>query len=276
MKVRVLVLCALFSGVAYAEGFTPGDVSVFNDRLQEMINTTGWNFKTAINTRTVVDDWRNNQAGARLAYDSPRVYYGRVDKVLTDNMGVYLVIDQGTSYAVTMILDRFQPWPWKQVGYKIEIAGMQSSLQFAAHVKAGSTMYFQCRRVEFGLGVYANNCLAFPQLAAMIGAEPKAPKAADMSGDFEQLIKMQAAEGWARPASARKDMSVRLQISIRDDGKITSVVVSKTSGDQAYDQSAVNAVENIGTLPELQDLSSDARARYASFSMDFTTSDLTL
>lgn len=276
MKVKILVLCALFSGVACAEGFTPGDVSVFNDRLQEMINTTGWNFKNAINTRAVVDDWRNNQAAARLAYGSPHVYYGRVDKVLTDSMGVYLVVDQGTSYAATIILDRFQPWPWKQVGHKIEIAGMQNSLQFAAHVKAGSTMYFQCRRVEFGLGVYANNCLAFPQLAAMIGAEPKIPKVGDMPGDFEQLIKIQAAEGWVRPASARKDMSVRLQISIRDDGKITSVAVSRTSGDQAYDRSAINAVENIGMLPELQDLNSDARARYASFSMDFTTSDLTL
>ncbi|MDF9892197.1 UNVERIFIED_ORG: colicin import membrane protein [Pseudomonas vranovensis] len=75
-----------------------------------------------------------------------------------------------------------------------------------------------------------------------------------VAGDFDDLIRARAAEGWARPPSARKNMTVVLQIGMLPDGTITSVSVARSSGDGPFDSSAVAAVKNIGRLTEMQGL----------------------
>lgn len=73
-------------------------------------------------------------------------------------------------------------------------------------------------------------------------------KGDEVAGSFDDLIRSRAAEGWARPPSARKGMTVVLQIAMLPDGTISSVTVSKSSGDGPFDSSAVAAVKNIGRL----------------------------
>jgi colicin import membrane protein len=90
------------------------------------------------------------------------------------------------------------------------------------------------------------------------------------------LIRSRAAEGWARPPSARKGMTVVLQIGMLPDGTVTSVTVAKSSGDGPFDSSAVAAVKNIGRLTEMQGLKPSDFAPYRSFKMTFTPEDLAL
>lgn len=97
-----------------------------------------------------------------------------------------------------------------------------------------------------------------------------------VAGDFDDLIRLRAAEGWARPPSARKGMTVVLQINMLPDGTITSVSVARSSGDGPYDSSAVAAVKNIGRLTEMQGMKPSDFNQYRSFKMTFTPEDLAL
>lgn len=101
-------------------------------------------------------------------------------------------------------------------------------------------------------------------------------KGDEVAGSFDDLIRSRAAEGWARPPSARKGMTVVLQIAMLPDGTVTSVTVSKSSGDGPFDSSAVAAVKNIGRLTEMQGLKPSDFAPYRSFKMTFTPEDLAL
>lgn len=96
------------------------------------------------------------------------------------------------------------------------------------------------------------------------------------AGDFDDLIRSRAAEGWARPPSARKGMRVVLQIKMLPDGTITSVSVLNSSGDGPFDASTVAAVKNIGRLTEMQGMSPADFNAYRSFKMTFTPEDLAL
>jgi len=97
-----------------------------------------------------------------------------------------------------------------------------------------------------------------------------------VAGDFDDLIRARAAEGWARPPSARKNMTVVLQIGMLPDGTVTSVTVARSSGDGPFDSSAVAAVKNIGRLTEMQGLKPSEFNPYRSFKMTFTPEDLAL
>ena len=97
-----------------------------------------------------------------------------------------------------------------------------------------------------------------------------------VAGDFDDLIRLRAAEGWTRPPSARNNMTVQLQVNMLPDGTITNVSVSRSSGDVPFDNSAVAAVKNIGRLTEMQGLSPQEFQPYRSFKMTFTPEDLAL
>ncbi|MBK3868016.1 cell envelope integrity protein TolA [Pseudomonas stutzeri] len=97
-----------------------------------------------------------------------------------------------------------------------------------------------------------------------------------VSGNFDDLIRLRAAEGWTRPPSARNNMTVQLQVNMLPDGTITNVGVSRSSGDVPFDNSAVAAVKNIGRLTEMQGLSPQEFQPYRSFKMTFTPEDLAL
>ena len=97
-----------------------------------------------------------------------------------------------------------------------------------------------------------------------------------VSGNFDDLIRLRAAEGWSRSPGARNGMTVVVQIAMLPDGTITSVTVASSSGNGPFDSSAVAAVKNIGRLTEMQGLSPQDFKPYRSFKMTFTPEDLAL
>ncbi|MNY01660.1 hypothetical protein D3C86_1342010 [compost metagenome] len=275
MRLPLIVLLSSISSMASAAELDSGAWSQFNTRMHEMLDTTGWRFGGAMDTKQITQEWQSNQARAQIKFSKPGIYHGRISKVVVDSRGTYFIIDQGKSTAVTVLLDNYQVWPWK-VGSKPEIGGIQSAIEFASNFDANQEFYFQCRRVEFGLGIYLTNCLAFPPVVAISKSSPEFINEIDPSVVFDDLIRARASESWARPPSTRKNMSVTLQIGMAADGTIISADVAKSSGDAQYDRSVVATIKNIGRLSEAQRMTPSEVAKYRSFKMSFTPDDLAL
>lgn len=276
MKLPLIVLLSSITSMTCASEVDQGAWDQFNNRMHEMLDTTGWRFDQAMDTKKITKEWQSNQARAQIKFSRPGIYHGQISKIVMDNQGAYFIIDQGKNTAVSVLLSGYQAWPWKTSGGKPEIGGIQQFTEFASNFDAGQELFFQCQRVEFGLGVYLRNCLVFPPAVATSKFIPELINEVDISSIFDELIKARAAEAWSKPPSARRNMEVELQISMIPDGTVTSVSVAKSSGDTPYDQSAVAAVKNIGQLTEMQEMKPSEINRYRLFTMKFTPDDLAL
>ena len=97
-----------------------------------------------------------------------------------------------------------------------------------------------------------------------------------VAGNFDDLIRKEVSGRWSRPPSARNGMSVTVQVNMLPGGIISNASVLRSSGDAAFDSSAVTAVRNVGQIPEMQGISPADFAPYRSFKMTFTPEDLDL
>ena len=75
-----------------------------------------------------------------------------------------------------------------------------------------------------------------------------------VAGSLDDLIVRLVSERWVRPPSARNGMAVTVLIEMLPDGTITNASVTRSSGDPAFDASAVAAVRNVGRVREMQQL----------------------
>lgn len=76
----------------------------------------------------------------------------------------------------------------------------------------------------------------------------------EVAGSLDDLIVKLVSDNWSRPPSARNGMSVEVLIEMLPDGTITNASVARSSGDSAFDGSAVSAVRKVGRIPEMQQL----------------------
>ncbi len=119
-------------------------------------------------------------------------------------------------------------------------------------------------------------------LAELLGSDVQRKQApgdrqgAQTTAGYDDLIRRYVSESWSRPPSARNGMSVTVQINMLPDGTITNASVVKSSGDRAFDNSAVSAVRNVGRITEMQGLTTTDFNPYRSFKMTFTPEDLDL
>ena len=98
-----------------------------------------------------------------------------------------------------------------------------------------------------------------------------------VAGNLDDLIISLVSQQWRRPPSARNGMSVEVQIQMLPDGTITNASVTRSSGDAAFDNSAVAAVRNVGRIPEMQQLDRATFDRmYRQRRMIFKPEDLSL
>ena len=63
---------------------------------------------------------------------------------------------------------------------------------------------------------------------------------------YQSLIRQTVTRYWRRPPSARNEMEVMLSIELLPGGELKNVSIDRTSGDRAFDNSAVVAVKNAG------------------------------
>lgn len=105
-------------------------------------------------------------------------------------------------------------------------------------------------------------------LADLLASETQYQRAqADQLGDevsasYDDVIRRYVSEQWRRPPTARNGMVVEVRITMLPSGDITDAVVIRSSGDAGFDQSAVQAVRNVGRIPEMQQLSRESPSTF--------------
>ncbi len=108
--------------------------------------------------------------------------------------------------------------------------------------------------------------------AAAAAREQAAAARGQMVATYESYVRDRIAGNWNRPPSARREMQVELQVRLVPTGQVMGVSVVRSSGDPAFDQSAVNAVQQVGRFDRLQELS---RKDPLLFEQNFRTLNLT-
>lgn len=99
-------------------------------------------------------------------------------------------------------------------------------------------------------------------------------------GSYSAYIQDRIINNWSRPPSARRGMEVVLSIQLVPTGRVIAVVVEKSSGNEAFDRSAEQAVYKVGHFEKLQELSQASprvfENTFRRFKLVFTPEDLRL
>ena len=95
----------------------------------------------------------------------------------------------------------------------------------------------------------------------------------DEINQYKALIQQTMKRYWARPPSARNDMVVDLSISLLPGGEVKSVVIDRSSGNGAFDNSAMQAVQKAGRFSVPSDPVLFDR-HFRNFKMRFKPDDL--
>lgn len=98
---------------------------------------------------------------------------------------------------------------------------------------------------------------AAPATAAAPGKvdQPIAGNSADAKADdkdiakYKALITREIQQNWSRPPGTRPELKVELEIRLGPGGELLTARVVQTSGNEAFDRSALQAVNRISTFP---------------------------
>lgn len=119
------------------------------------------------------------------------------------------------------------------------------------------------------------------ELAKAMAAEDAANAAErdqEAVASFAGLIQRDIQNSWSRPPSARVGMHVVLLIQLIPSGDVINVSVQKSSGNDAFDQSAVAAVRRVGKFAYLKELSEKSpqafERNFRRLQLDFSPEDL--
>ena len=97
----------------------------------------------------------------------------------------------------------------------------------------------------------------------------------EMSASFVGLIQRTVISYWSRPPSARNGMECELAVQLVPTGEVISVTLVRSSGNAAFDSSAINAVKKAGAFPELQKLpSAEFERKFRRLNLIFRPEDL--
>lgn len=100
---------------------------------------------------------------------------------------------------------------------------------------------------------------------------------AELAMAYTDAIRAAIEDSWSRPPSARRDMEVVLRIQLIPTGEVVSVSVVRSSGNEPFDLSAINAVNKAGRFPEVADAPLQVFERHLrSFQLVFRPEDLRL
>ncbi len=120
--------------------------------------------------------------------------------------------------------------------------------------------------------------IARSELSQAVETEEQAQKAMttdELAASYAALIQQTVVNYWSRPPSARNGMEVLLALQLIPTGEVVSVSVIKSSGNTAFDRSAVNAVQKAEQFPELKDLPSrEFEKTFRRFRLLFRPEDL--
>jgi colicin import membrane protein len=93
--------------------------------------------------------------------------------------------------------------------------------------------------------------------------------------EYATIIRRTISQNWQIPPSARNGMTAVVQLQIVPTGEVVGAIIVESSGNAAFDRSALQAVERVERFPELQDLQIGVFERnFRTFSLLFRPEDL--
>jgi len=105
-------------------------------------------------------------------------------------------------------------------------------------------------------------------------------QSAQLAQGYQSYIQQRIIANWNRPLSARRGMEAVLSIKLVPTGQVVGVSVLKSSGNDAFDLSAQQAVTKVGRFDKLQQLSQQSPAvfeqNFRQFQLVFRPEDLRL
>ncbi|HEQ0128741.1 TPA: hypothetical protein VDW69_003179 [Pseudomonas aeruginosa] len=114
-----------------------------------------------IDVKMIPGEWQANQARAKVKYDRPHYYSGKLKRVaLRNDSDADLVFDAGGGKEITAILFPYQLGPWvrNKDGIMAPTGGV-TTMEFAAQFDAGQKFVMHCKQA---LPVMLTDCLAMP------------------------------------------------------------------------------------------------------------------
>lgn len=91
---------------------------------------------------------------------------------------------------------------------------------------------------------------------------------------YAATIKKRIERYWSKPPSARKGMECILRINLVPTGRVITVDVIKSSGNEAFDRSAIQAVKKSEIFPEIKNMPSGLfESQFRQFTMGFSPED---
>jgi colicin import membrane protein len=68
---------------------------------------------------------------------------------------------------------------------------------------------------------------------------------------YSNIIRNQVIMNWKQPSSAKEGMSAEILITLVPTGEVVQIKLTKSSGNQAFDNSALNAVQKVSKFEDL-------------------------
>jgi colicin import membrane protein len=112
------------------------------------------------------------------------------------------------------------------------------------------------------------------QLAGEAEAAANAQQAQQAANSFINIVRRAVEQAWLIPPAASDSMSATIQVRLGPSGELLATSVAASSGDSAFDRSAMQAVEHAAPFSELRDLPAEQQRTLRQFNLRFTPGDV--
>ncbi|MDR5898254.1 cell envelope integrity protein TolA [Halomonas vilamensis] len=112
------------------------------------------------------------------------------------------------------------------------------------------------------------------QLEGQREAAANARQAQQAANSFSAIVRRAVEQAWLIPGGASDTMSATIQVRLGPSGEVLATTVAASSGDSAFDRSAIQAVEHAAPFTELRELSAEQQRNLRQFDLRFTPGDV--
>jgi colicin import membrane protein len=112
------------------------------------------------------------------------------------------------------------------------------------------------------------------QLEGQREAAANARQAQQAANSFIAIVRRAVEQAWLIPGGASDTMTATVQVRLGPSGEVLATSVATSSGDNAFDRSAIQAVEHAAPFAELRELSSEQQRNLRQFNLRFTPGDV--
>ena len=116
------------------------------------------------------------------------------------------------------------------------------------------------------------------QLQRIIEGDSSAVSNAEQGNEaangFIQLVRRAVEQAWVIPPNVGDGTTAEVQVRLGPSGEVFAATVTRSSGNAAFDNSAIQAVESAAPFTELRDLPSGVQRDYRQFNLRFRPGDI--